>query len=393
MSSMNNGNNGNGFSNGSNGHANGHNGHNGHNGNGHNGNGGGGAIQGPLDGQPLKSFKDFAEFYRPTVYKKICDYIPIKEPVEHYKIMRDYVDRQGKYRRPALLLLTAHLYGATLKDALLPAAAQQLSEDWILMQDDIEDDSELRRGLPAAHRLYGWVHALDASDTGQIAMWKMLKDYIVQAGAQKGAKVYDLFYEMMQYTVEGQYIENTFIHDTKDLKKATEETYYRIVDSKTCFYTVYGPMQLGALCGNATEKDLEVLKEIGQTAGVAFQIVDDILDLTADEKLFGKKNNGDLYEGKLTIPVLHMYKSADASEKGKIDAIYSKRRQEKTEDEILYLRSLMEKYKSIEYAQKVAESYGDRAKAAVKKFVDIMPQNEYTPIVMSAVEEMYIRKK
>ncbi|MFI5412765.1 MAG: polyprenyl synthetase family protein, partial [Candidatus Micrarchaeales archaeon] len=123
------------------------------------------------------TFKEFAEKYRNDVYKKICEYIPLKEPLGHYKIMRDYIDRQGKYRRPALLLLTAHLYGATLEDAILPAAAQQLSEDWILMQDDIEDDSEMRRGKVAAHRLYGWVHALDASDTGQMAMWKMLKDY------------------------------------------------------------------------------------------------------------------------------------------------------------------------------------------------------------------------
>jgi geranylgeranyl diphosphate synthase type II len=344
------------------------------------------------DGCP-KNFKELAEKYRGDVYKKICEYVPMKEPLGHYKIMRDYIDRQGKYRRPALLLLTAFLYGAKLEDALLPAAAQQLSEDWILMQDDIEDDSELRRGKPAAQKLYGWVHALDASDTGQMAMWKMLKDYMLQVGPEKGTRLYDKFYDMMRYTVEGQFVENTFIHDTKDLNKATDELYFRIADSKTCYYTIYGPMQLGAITGGASDADLEMLKKIGQKCGIAFQIVDDILDLIADEKEFGKKNNGDLYEGKITLMVLHAFRNATPEEKLKMNAIYRKKRQEKTPEEIAFIRSLIEKYKSIDFARGIADKYGMEAKEAVMEYVKTMPVNSYRDIVLSAVEEMYIRKK
>ncbi|HUC38838.1 MAG TPA: polyprenyl synthetase family protein [Candidatus Acidoferrum sp.] len=350
-------------------------------------------MQNSGDGPIPKSFKEFAEKYRDPVYKTICSYVPIKEPLGHYKIMRDYIDRQGKYRRPALLLLTACLYGAKPEETLLPAAAQQLSEDWILMQDDIEDDSELRRGKPAAHRLYGWVHTLDASDTGHMAMWKMLKDYLMQVGPEKGTRMYDKFYDMMRYTVEGQYIENTFIHDTKDLDKASEELYFKIVDSKTCYYTIYGPMQLGAIAGGATDRDLEMLKEIGQKCGVAFQIVDDILDMIADEKDFGKKNNGDLYEGKLTLMVIHAYRSATPEEKLRMNAIYGKKRQEKTAEEIAFIRGLIEKYKSIDFAKGIADRYGSEAAAAVKRYIDSMPANGYREIVLSAIEEMYIRKK
>ena len=341
----------------------------------------------------LVTFKEFAERYRNDVYRKICEYVPVKEPEEHYRIMRDYIDRQGKYRRPALLLLTAYLYGAKLEDALLPAAAQQLSEDWILMQDDIEDDSELRRGKPAAQKLYGWVHSLNASDTGQMAMWKMLKDYILQVGPEKGARMYDKFYDMLTYTVEGQYVENHFIHDTKDLERASEDLYFRIIDSKTCFYTIYGPMQLGAIAGGASDRDLEMLKEIGQKCGVAFQIVDDILDLIGDEKEFGKRNNGDLYEGKVTLIVLHAYRNATKEEKERMNAIYRKKRQEKTQEEIAFIRELIDKYKSIDFARGVANKYGEGAKAAVMKYMDVMPANGYRPVVISAIEEMYIRKK
>ncbi|OJI06974.1 MAG: hypothetical protein BK997_03880 [Candidatus Micrarchaeum sp. ARMAN-1] len=338
-------------------------------------------------------FLEYIENYRKLVYDKICEYVPMKEPLGHYKITRDYIDRQGSYRRPGLVMLTAQLYGATPEDALLPAAAQQLSEDWILIQDDIEDDSDLRRGLPALHKKYGIVHAIDASDTGQIAMWKMLKDYIIQAGVEKGNRLYEKFYDMMAYTVEGQYIENTFIQDTKDLSKADESLYMRIVDSKTCYYTVYGPMQLGAIVAGQSDETLELLKKVGENAGIAFQITDDILDMTADEKKFGKKNFGDLYEGKLTLIILHSYKSATQEEKQKIDAIYRKKRQEKTQEEIDYLRSIIEKYDGIGYAKGVAEKYGSKAQELVEQYASTIPKNEYTDIIISAMQKLYKRDK
>ena len=338
-------------------------------------------------------FLDYIEQHRKQVYEKICEYIPIKEPTEHYKITRDYIDRQGSYRRPGLVMLTAQLYGADPEDALLPAAAQQLSEDWILIQDDIEDDSELRRGQPALHKKYGIVHAIDASDTGQIAMWRMLKDYILQVGTEKGNRLYEKFYDMMSYTVEGQYVENTFIQDTKDLSKADESLYFRIVDSKTCYYTVYGPMQLGAIAAGQDEKTLDLLKKVGENAGIAFQITDDILDMTADEKKFGKKNFGDLYEGKLTLIMLHSYKSATPEERRKIDAIYRKKRQDKTPEEIEYLKSIIERYDGIGYAKSVAEKYGAKAQELVDQYSDTIPRNEYTDIIISAMQKLYKRDK
>ena len=338
------------------------------------------------------NFKEYIESIRPSIYAKICEYVPLKEPVEHHKIMRDYVDRQGSYRRPGLVMLTGQLFGATQEDLLVPAAAEQLSEDWILMQDDTEDDSELRRGKPAIQRIYGWVHSFNATNTGQMAMWRMLKDYMRQH-PEKGNRLYEKFYHMLEYTVEGQYVENEFIHHIKDLSKADEALYYRILDSKTSYYTVYGPMQIGAIAAGQTGETLEMLKDIGKSAGVAFQIVDDILDMTADEKVFGKKNFGDLYEGKLTLMILHTFKNATPDEKAKINAIYAKKRQEKTEAEINFLRETIDRYGGLDYAKQMAELYGSKAKETLAKYKDKLPLNGYTPTVMSAIEELYVRKK
>jgi geranylgeranyl diphosphate synthase type II len=339
------------------------------------------------------NFKEYIEIHKDSIYSKICEYVPLKEPAEHHSIMRDYIDRKGSYRRPGLVLLMGQLFGAKPEDLMLPAAAQQLSEDWILMQDDAEDGSELRRGKPTAHLIYGWVHAINATNTGQMAMWRMLKDYLIKMGNEKGNRMYEKFYDMLEYTVEGQYIENKFIHNTKDLRQASEDLYFRILESKTCYYTVYGPMQIGAIAAGQPDSMLEILKDIGRNAGIAFQIQDDILDMTADEKVFGKKNFGDLYEGKITLMVLHAYEGATPEEKARMDAIYVKKREDKTKEEIDFIREMVEKYKGLDYAKEVSKKHGAMAAESIEKYRSRLPQNEYTEIMLSAMKEMYERNK
>ncbi len=339
------------------------------------------------------NFKEYIELHRKEVYDTICQYVPIKEVKENHAIMRDYIDRQGSYRRPGLVLLSAQMFGIDPEEALLPAAAQQLSEDWILMQDDVEDDSDLRRGKPAAQKLYGAIHAFNASNLGHMAMWRMLKDYLLKVGPEKGNRMFEKFYDMLEYTVDGQYIENNFIHYVKDLSKVDESTYFRIADSKTSYYTVFGPLQIGAIAAGASDEVLGILKEIGQPAGIAFQITDDILDMTADEKVFGKKRYGDLYEGKITLIILHTYKLATLEERANIDRIYKKERKDKTEEEIKYLIDLINKYDSINYTRKIAEQYGEAAKEKIKEHINKLPQNEYTQVLMSAIEELYQRNR
>jgi geranylgeranyl pyrophosphate synthase len=339
------------------------------------------------------SFNYFVAVYKEAIHSKIVSYLPSFENESFTKVVREYIDRMGQYRRPGLVLLSGRLFGVDEKELLLPAAAQQASEDWILMQDDAFDGSEYRRGKPAAHRLYGWPNAINASDVGHMAMWRILKDYSLQVGPKKGNRMFEKFYDMLSYTAEGQYIENNFIHFTKSLKNASEVLYFRIADSKTCYYTVYGPMQIGAIAADQHDSVLNALKEIGQSVGIAFQIVDDILDMSSDESKFGKKNFGDLYEGKLTLMMLNSYKCATPLEKEKIDKIYSKERQSKTPDEIDFLKEMIEKYKGLEYARRTAQAYGERAKVLLNEHMHLIPQNEFTPIIMSAIEELYVRKK
>ena len=185
------------------------------------------------------NFGEYVEGHRQLIYSTICKYVPLKgKEGQANAIMREYIDRQGKYTRPGLLMLAGQLYGAKVEDLILPAAAQQVSEDWILMQDDAGDDSEMRRGKPAIQKIHGWVQVMNASNAGQMAMWRMLKDYMLQVGDKKGDMLYEKFYDMLNCTVEAQHIENQFIHRTKSMKHSDETLFMRIANGKTCYYKI-----------------------------------------------------------------------------------------------------------------------------------------------------------
>jgi geranylgeranyl pyrophosphate synthase len=145
--------------------------------------------------------------------------------------------------------------------------------------------------------------------------------------------------------------------------------------------------------GRCDEATLGALREIGESAGVAFQISDDILDMTSDEKVFGKKNFGDLYEGKLTLIILRAYAGATAEERERIDGIYRKTRQEKTAEDIEFLKAVIGKYDGIGYARAVAEKHGRMAAEAIERHRGELPDNEYRRILISAAEELYKRDK
>ncbi len=343
--------------------------------------------------EDIMDFKEYIETIRHSVNAEIMKRMPLRQPYEHYKIARDYSERMGSYRRPGLLMLCGEMFGASKEELLLPAAAMQASEDWILIHDDVEDDSEMRRGKPTLHKMYGIELAINAGDAVHIVMWKLIKDYMVKAGIEAGGAFFDKFYDMMTYTVEGQFLETNFIYNVRDLSKGSEELYHRVINSKTCYYTVYGPMQLGAIVAGQGEGVMEAFMDIGKPAGTAFQIADDILDMTADEKSFGKKRYGDLYEGKITLMMLHAYAHAASGEKSQIDRIFKKNRADKTPEDISFLSGLIDKYKSLDYARSQAEMYGKKAKEAVEKYWPLLPDNKYKEILLSAIGELHVRKK
>ncbi len=213
-----------------------------------------------------------SQFQIPKKFAKEVDY--------YWKINREYPERKGKYLRPTLVLLTAAAMGLNIQKAIKVAAAMQISEEWILIHDDIEDHSGERRGKPTLHKLHGIEIAINAGDALQTIMWRLITE-------QNDIKITAEFYRLLMRTVLGQGVEQMW---TNEKRKLTDDEYFFVADSKSAYYSIAGPIRLGAILAGATKSQLNKLTEFGLYLGRCFQLVDDILDYEQDKK-----------EGKITL--------------------------------------------------------------------------------------------
>ena len=317
-----------------------------------------------MTGEPV-DFKSFIQAHRDAIYGKIKEYMPVTEPeVFTRDIMPVYVNRKGQYRRPAYLLLWNLLYGGDAENSILPAAAQQLSEDWILMHDDIMDNNELRRGSKSAHMLFGVDYAILGGDALHVIMWKMVNEASRLLG-ERGQKYFDKASDIILKTVYGQYRDVRLTKEVKDITKFTKEDYYASIYAKSAYYSVSGPMQCGAIIAGADDETVEKIQEYGTPAGNAFQIKDDILDCTSTSEKLGKTMGNDILENTKTLILWHAVQNSSAAQLEKVRGIYLKSRSQKTRDDVDYVIKLFNDVGSITYAQEEAERFVD---AAAKRF-------------------------
>lgn len=266
-----------------------------------------------------------------------------------YALMRDYPARGGKRLRGLLLLLSCSAHGGKTQDALACAAALELFQTWVLVHDDIEDDSLERRGQPTLHRQVGMPIALNVGDALHIYMWKTLLLGLPQNLDTKA--IFANFEAMLSRTAEGQHLDLSWIAQNRfDVSPAE---YLHMVTLKSAYYTVVGPLVLGARCAGQTPDP--ALCEAGKQLGVAFQIRDDVMNLLSNPE-HGKEFAGDIYEAKRTLILAHFFEHAAEDVKAPTRDILSKPRAEKTPAEVrLVLRALQESG-SVAYAQGQAES-------------------------------------
>jgi len=306
----------------------------------------------------LKSLGKYPDYCSiPPKYQDLVDF--------NQKIISDYPQRKGKYLRPTLVLLTASAMSFPEQKAIRTAAAMQVSEDWILNHDDLEDDSLERRGQPCLHRLYGKELAINAGDGLQTLMWKILID-------NQSPEIMDEFYRILNRTILGQTAEIKWRNDNRfDL---TEEDVLFILESKTGYYTIGGPMRLGAILAGASKKQLDLLYEFGKLLGYCFQIKDDLLDLTSDFAGLKKQLGNDIYEGKRTIMLVDLMRKLDAGSGIRLKNILRKTRDQKTKDEVAWVLEMMKIHGSLVYGEKLMNKYAKQAKSFFNKNLDFLSE-------------------
>jgi len=283
----------------------------------------------------------------------------VKEVDLLYKMMRDYPARPAKGLRPFLCVTTCKAMGGTEADSILTAACVELFQHWILIHDDIEDASELRRGQPTLHRKYTEALALNAGDALHARMWGVLASNEKRLGPEKTLELIDEFSRMVNATTEGQHMELAWVRQRN--WNLDESDYYEMCNRKTSWYTIASPCRLGAIIAGASPQDLNRLLQFGLKLGVGFQIQDDALNLVGEESKYGKAKSDDILEGKRTLMLLRLLRVSAPRERSRVLAIMNKPRRRKTGGDVRYVISLMEKYNTIGYSQARAKELMEEA--------------------------------
>jgi len=342
------------------------------------------------------TFAEYCQQNSDAIYNAILTYLPAKEPREHYTMVRDYTQRRGKYARPNLALLWTELFGTTKENVFSYACGIQMAEDWFLMHDDWMDQNELRRGKPSAHKLYGDVFAINAGDAVQAAMWKMIHEDSTQtppilplSGEEYAIKhrLFEKFYDIIMVTIEGQYYDLKLARE-KDITKFTLEDYWQSIHAKAAYYSVYGPMQLGAIAANKSDTEVAEIKKYGEKIGRAFQVKDDILDCISTEATLGKTIGNDVLEGTKTAILWHFVKNSSAEELELVKNIYTKDRTQKTAEEIKNVLELFQKTGSIAYAEKLVDQLAEEALIEFEQQTASLPKTEIKDTARDAIRSM-----
>jgi geranylgeranyl diphosphate synthase type II len=211
----------------------------------------------------------------------------------------------GKRLRPALVIMCCESLGGSADDAIPAAAAIEMIHCFSLIHDDLPamDNDDLRRGRPTNHKVYGDAMAILAGD----ALNTMAFEAIVRK-IPNAALAGKLIYELAQATgvegmIGGQVLDTCHPEEARSGAKATLADLQRIHRMKTGAL-IRCACRMGALCGKASNDQLSLIDTYGKAIGLAFQIMDDILDVTATEEQMGKKTGKDAAIGKLTYPSL-----------------------------------------------------------------------------------------
>jgi octaprenyl-diphosphate synthase len=256
----------------------------------------------------------------------------------------------GKRIRPSLLLLAARSLDYHGRGATRLGAVVEMVHTATLVHDDIIDEADTRRGRPSANTTWGNSKCVLAGD------WLYMQAFRI-ALEERNLRVLDLLIGLTQQMVEGE-----LLQIEKQGRMVNESEYYDLIYRKTaCLFNV--SMRLGATLAGASEEVEEQLGEFGRSLGIAFQIVDDVLDLTASEEVLGKPVASDLREGKATLAIVHAYERATAAERTAIDYVLEDESLRRTSHEEI-LR-ILKRYGSVEFAMNTAYEYAAIARNAL----------------------------
>jgi len=262
----------------------------------------------------------------------------------------------GKRIRPMLLLLSSRLFNYQGRGAIKLGAVVEIIHTATLVHDDIIDEAQIRRGRPAANTQWGNSKCVLAGD------WLYMQAFKI-ALEERNFRILDTLIDLTQQMVEGELLQMEKLGHLISL-----DQYIDLIYRKTaCLFSVC--MRIGAILGGATPEQEQNLAQYGRDLGMAFQIVDDVLDLTASEDVLGKPVASDLREGKVTMAVIHALERCTLAEREKIGAVIRDRAfNGVSHGDIL---DILQHYRSIDAAHQRAQQYATLARNVICNFPNV----------------------
>jgi octaprenyl-diphosphate synthase len=266
----------------------------------------------------------------------------------------------GKRLRPTLLLISSKLAdpdgNSGTACAIQLGAVVELIHAATLVHDDVIDAAETRRGRPSTNVKWGNHTCVLAGD------WLYMQAFQITL-RERNFQILDLLIGLTQMMVEGELLQLDRIGKID----VSEADCMELVDRKTaCLFSVCA--RLGALASHSDARMQERLGEYAWNLGMAFQLVDDVLDFTAREKTLGKPVGGDLREGKVTLPLVYALERATPAERRQVETILRERNY--LEVPFSQILALIEKYRGIERVKARAQAFTDKARRIINEFPD-----------------------
>jgi len=287
------------------------------------------------------------------------------EPSFLYQASRHLIDAGGKRARPFLTLKSCELVGGSLEDALPVAAAIELLHTFTLIHDDIMDSDLKRRGIPSVHVKWGVPLAITVGDLLFAKVYESVLQY-TKSNQLEPVKILEAIDLITQTTIticEGQALDVMF----ENMKAISEDEYLKMIGKKTASL-LKTSAQAGAIVGGGSESQIKSIGDFAFYTGLAFQIVDDILGLTADEKDLGKPVGSDIREGKRTLIIIHALKNSNNDQKNQILATLGN--SDASSKKIKATIEAIKRTRSIEYSMNKARSLSIKAKKRLSTFPD-----------------------
>ena len=288
------------------------------------------------------------------------------------ELAREILLAGGKRIRPVLTVLAYDLAGGENRDEVMNfAVSTELIHTATLIHDDIYDGAKLRRGVQTLHEKHGLDHAIIGGDflfVMDFGIGECFEERIVHIIAETCASI-----------ATGELKQIQHISDLS----TTPEDYYDIVRGKTA-----GPFasacECAAIIAGASDGDVATLREFGMELGIAFQLVDDILDLTGDERM-GKARGTDIHEGKMTLPIIHALTLLHGDARRNLANVLAEFRDDRWGE----LRDLLEQGDSFGYCRMLIHNHLERALNHLYKF----PQSEVRDVLEAMTRQVMTRNE